>query len=158
MNQMKECSNSYPSKDPPLTNYLMKDPPFPHDPPTLQLPQSPTLPPQNPLILLPQPELPKDEGFPIREKSINKPTPFNRDRRKIITFIQECCMYLQINKRIYATNEDKVTFILSYMTEREALKWKQTYICSIINDEGEIIFPIFKEFILILDHYFKPAN
>ena len=73
-------------------------------------------------------------------------------------FIQECCMYLQINKRIYTTNEDKVAFVLSYMTEKEALKWKQTYIRSIINDEGEIIFPTFKQFILILNHYFKPAN
>ena len=67
-------------------------------------------------------------------------------------------MYLQINKRIYTTSEDKVAFVLSYMTEKEALKWKQMYMHSIINDEGEIIFPTFKEFITMLDHYFKPAN
>ena len=73
-------------------------------------------------------------------------------------FIQECCMYLQINKRIYTTNEDKVAFVLSYVMEKEALKQKQTYIRSIINDEGEIIFPTFKQFISILNHYFKPAN
>ena len=126
-------------------------------PPTPQLLQPPTLP-QNPLTLLQQPELPRDEGSPIREKSINKLTPFDRDRRKIITFIQECCMYLQINKRIYTMNKDKVAFVLSYMMEKEALKWKQTYLRSIINNEGEIIFPTFKQFISTLDHYFKPVN
>ena len=41
---------------------------------------------------------------------------------------------------------------------KEALKWKQTYIHNIINNKGEIMFPTVKEFILILDHYFKPAN
>ena len=132
-------------------------PPAIAQPPTPQAQQPPPLP-QNPPTLPPQPDPLRDEGSPIREKSINKPTPSDGDRRKIITFIQECCMYLQINKRIYTTNEDKVAFVLSYMTEKEALKWKQTYICSIINDEGEIIFPTFKQFISILDHYFKPAN
>ena len=132
------------------------NPPPVERPPTPQLPQPPTLP-QNPPTLPPLPELPRDKGSPIRKKSINKPTPFG-DQRKIITFIQECCMYLQINKRIYTTNEDKVAFVLSYMMEKEALKWKQTYIHSIINDEGEIIFPTFKQFISILNHYFKPAN
>ena len=150
-----------PIEGPTINQAPDKRPTFDHPPverpPTPQLPQPPTLP-QNPPTLPPQPELPRDKGSPIREKSIDKPTPFDRDRRKIIMFIQECCMYLQINKRIYTTNEDKVAFVLSYMTEKEALKWKQTYLRSIINDEGEIIFPMFKQFILILDHYFKPAN
>ena len=35
---------------------------------------------------------------------------------------------------------------------------ENTFLRSIINDEGEIIFPTFKQFISILDHYFKPAN
>ena len=73
-------------------------------------------------------------------------------------FIQECYMYLQINKKIYTMNKDKVAFVLSYMMEKEALKWKQMYLHSIINNEGEIKFPTIKEFMMILDHYFKPAN
>ena len=157
----KRMLNQLPIEGPTVNQSPDERPTFDHppveQPPTPQLPQ-PSTPPQNLPTLLPQPELPRDEGSPIRKKSINKLTPFNGDRRKIITFIQECCMYLQINKRIYTTNEDKVAFVLSYMMEKEALKWKQTYLCSIINDEGEIIFPTFKQFISILNHYFKPAN
>ena len=67
-------------------------------------------------------------------------------------------MYLQINRRIYDTDEDKVAFMLSFMTEKEALKWKQMYLQSITNGEGEIQFPTIKRFIEYLNIYFKPAN
>ena len=95
---------------------------------------------QNPQPLLVQPIQPiqiplppKNKTTPFKEKAINKPTPFDGNRKKITTFIQECQMYLQINRRIYDTNEDKVAFMLSFMTEKEALKWKQTYLQSITN-------------------------
>ena len=133
-----------------------------------QSPQQPdqNLPPiqgeQNPQPLLIQPIQiplpPKNETTPFKEKAINKPTPFNGNRKKITTFIQECQMYLQINRRIYDTDEDKVAFMLSFMTEKEALKWKQMYLQSITNGEGEIQFPTIKRFLEYLNIYFKPAN
>jgi hypothetical protein len=93
-----------------------------------------------------------------REKGINKPTPFTGDRKKVETFIQECRMYLRINKDIYTDDEDKIAFLLSFMNEKEALRWKQTFLRYITNDEGDMIFPSFKDFVQELLSYFQPAN
>lgn len=79
-----------------------------------------------------------------KEIGINKPTPFDGDRKKVHSFIQECKVYLAINRKVYATDEAKVAFVLSFMTEKEALKWKETYLTSITNEEGDIIFPTIK--------------
>jgi hypothetical protein len=57
-----------------------------------------------------------------KEISINKPTVFTGDRRKICGFIQECRGYLQLNKRIYDTDEAKIAFVLSFLTDKEVLK------------------------------------
>ena len=94
----------------------------------------------------------------FKEKGINKPTPFDGNRRSIENFIQECRMYLQVNRGVYTTDEDKVIFILSYMNDKEALRWKQTYLRSIENNEGLLVFPTIKDFITNLSTYFKPAN
>ena len=94
----------------------------------------------------------------VKEKLINKPTSFTGDRNTIETFLQECQIYLQINRKVYDTDEDKIAFILSHMNEKEALRWKQTYIRSIMNEEGDIVFPTIKGFVTLLANYFKPAN
>ena len=96
-------------------------------------------------------ELPKEIG-------INKPTPFDGDRKKVHAFLQECKVYLAVNRRVYATDEAKVAFVLSFMTEKEALKWKETYISSITNSAGEIVFPTIKQFWDLVEEYFKPAD
>jgi hypothetical protein len=94
----------------------------------------------------------------IKELGLDKPSPFNGDRKKVETFIQECRIYLQINRKIYATDETKVAFMLSLMKEKEALRWKQTYLKSLMNDEGEITFPSIKHFVSLLLDYFQPIN
>ena len=93
-----------------------------------------------------------------KEIGINKPTPFDGDRKKVHSFIQECKVYLAINRKVYTTDEAKVAFVLSYMTEKEALKWKETYLTSITNQDGDIIFPTIKVFWELIDEYFKPAD
>ena len=64
-------------------------------------PLPPVLPPTpkiNASALFPENEFPKKKkDSPLREKNINKPTPFTGDRKKSETFIQECKMYLRIN-------------------------------------------------------------
>jgi hypothetical protein len=94
----------------------------------------------------------------IREIGLDKLSPFNGDRKKVETFIQECRVYLQINKRIYTDDEAKVAFLLSLMKENEALRWKQTYLRSITNNDGDIVFPKIKDFVGLLLNYFQPVN
>jgi hypothetical protein len=101
-------------------------------------------------------EIPKKKT--LREKNINKPTPFTGDRKKVETFIQECKMYLRINRDIYTDDDDKIGFVLSFMNEKEALRWKQTFLRYIINRDDEMEFPPFKNFIGELLSYFQPTN
>ena len=86
--------------------------PFPQPEP---LPPAPLLTPKiNASALFPENEFPrKKKDSLLREKNINKPTPFTGDRKKVETFIQECKMYLRINRYIYEDDEDKIAFVLS---------------------------------------------
>ena len=93
-----------------------------------------------------------------KEIGINKPTPFTGDRKKIGTFIQEAKVYLTINKDVYNKDESKIAFMLSYMTDKEALKWKELYIEQITNANGDLIFPTFAKFLDDLKDAFKAAD
>ena len=95
---------------------------------------------------------------PTKEFGIAKPTAFDGDRNKAESFVQECKVYLHTNRHIYTTDESKIAFVLSYMTEKEALKWKLTYLRKITNTEGEFVFPTGKEFLKELATYFAPTN
>jgi Ty3 transposon capsid-like protein len=105
----------------------------------------------NPFTSPPRRETPKEKNF-------NKPTPFHGDRKKIETFIQECRMYLHANRTIYTDDEDKIMFMLSYMTDKEALRWKQTYLRSVTSIYGDMTFPTLRAFVEDLNSYFRPAN
>ena len=52
----------------------------------------------------------------------------------------------------------KVAFFLSFMNDKEALRWKQTFLKSITNNDGEMEFPTVKEFVKMLQEYFQPVN
>jgi Ty3 transposon capsid-like protein/Zinc knuckle len=94
----------------------------------------------------------------FREIPINKPTPFTGDRTKIRGFLQQCLGYLQLNRPIYMTDEAKIAFVLSFLTDGEALKWRETYLLGLMDDKGEFQYPKFKEFLDIFTMYFKPIN
>ena len=59
-------------------------------------------------------------GASTKEYGLNKPTPFSGDRTKIKAFLQECLVYIDINKDIYTMDKLKIGFVLSYMNEKEA--------------------------------------
>ena len=67
-------------------------------------------------------------------------------------------MYLRINRYIYEDDEDKIAFVLSFMNEKEALRWKQTFLWFIMERDEEIIFPPFENFVKELLSYFQPTN
>jgi hypothetical protein len=100
----------------------------------------------------------RDERDSMKERAINKPTPFDGDRKKTETFLQECRVYLRINRGVYITDEDKIIFILSFMNSKEALRWKQTYLRAILTPDGDMNFPDIHTFISLLENYFQPTN
>ena len=77
---------------------------------------------------------------------------------RVHSFIQECKVYLAINKKVYATDEAKVAFVLSFMTEKEALRWKETYLMSITDTAGDIVFPTIKVFWDLIEADFRPTD
>ena len=63
-----------------------------------------------------------------KEYGLNQLTPFTGDRMKIQNFVQECAIYLAINEAVYNNKPSKVAFVLSFLTDNKALKWKERYI------------------------------
>jgi len=94
-----------------------------------------------------------------KELGLCKLTLFHGDTKQISNFIQECKVYLSVNRAVYTTDEVKITFILSYMNDKEAMKWKDTYLCSITEKTMEDInFLIYVLFIALLKKHFKACD
>lgn len=62
------------------------------------------------------------------ELKINIPTPFNGDRTALRSFIQDCGLYLGVNKKKYDNDAKKIGFVLSFMKGGDAGLWKEQYI------------------------------
>ena len=78
---------------------------------------------------------------------INKPTPFDGNRKSIKSFMQECQVYLHVNRHVYTMDDARVAFVLSYMNEKEALTWKENYLWKITDADGELKFPTMMDFL-----------
>src|SRR6202522_1043736 len=68
-----------------------------------------------------------------KEFRINPPTHFTGNRDDLDNFIQDCTLYLTLNRAVYETDEKKIIFMLSYMTEGTARAWKEAFVRDIIN-------------------------
>ena len=121
-----------------------------------------------------QPEFPEAPEFPQnpqredeptpkkqetrKEININKPKDFTGDRTKVRSFLQDCISYMHLNRHIYDHDEAKVAFVLSFLNDKEAEKWKETYRSGFITEDGDINYPTFKTFITDFTNYFRPIN
>ena len=61
------------------------------------------------------------------KKELKTPTPFSGKRDDLRRFLQEVKIYLMANKHVYSTDQDKVLFVLSYMSEGDAASWKEEF-------------------------------
>ena len=77
---------------------------------------------------------------------LKKPTPFHGDRKLVKKFIQECDLYILRNLKDFPNDNSKVIFILSYMDDGEAEKWKQYYIDNEVITAGSYIWPKLADF------------
>jgi hypothetical protein len=60
-------------------------------------------------------------------KKLKTPTPYSGKREDLRKFLQEVKIYLLANGDAYPTNQDKVLFVLSYMSEGDAASWKEEF-------------------------------
>ena len=59
-------------------------------------------------------------------------------------FLQECLVYIDMNKEIYVTDKLKIGFVLSYMNEKEAKDWRELYPEDLEDPvTGKLVYPTF---------------
>src|SRR5271168_1721763 len=71
-----------------------------------------------------------------KELRINPPTDFTGNRDDLENFIQDCTLYLTLNRAVYETDEKKIVFMLLYMSEGTAHAWKEAFIRDVINSQA----------------------
>ena len=98
-------------------------------------------------------------GASTKEYGLNKPTPFNGDRTKVKVFLQECLVYIDINKDIYTTDKLKIGFVLSYMNEKEARDWHKLYLENLEDPvTGRLVYLTFGAFLTEVRKAFRSAD
>jgi len=95
----------------------------------------------------------------LKEFNINKPKDFDGNRKEVHSFLLDCKVYLQVNQHIYTTDASKVAFVLSFMNDKEAKRWKENYLIKITSEtDGNLDFPTTEDFLKQVLKDFKPAN
>ena len=84
----------------------------------------------------------------IKESGLNKLMPFSGNQTKVKAFLQECLVYIDMNKDVYITDKLKIEFILSYMNKKEARDWRELYLENIEDPATEkLVYPAFSTFL-----------
>src|SRR6202522_2068569 len=92
-----------------------------------------------------------------KELRINPPTHFTGNRDDLDNFIQDCTLYLTLNRAVYETDEKQIIYMLSYMTEGTAHAWKEAFIREVINSPV-IDFGSLKQFTVNLKKAFEASD
>jgi hypothetical protein len=93
-----------------------------------------------------------------RELKIGQTPGFDGTPSKLHQFLQECRLYLQVNKDVYDTNDKKVAYVLSLINGGTALLWKEQLLRKMINDQGEYVFPNITALYQGLENDFKSTD
>jgi len=74
---------------------------------------------------------------------LKKPEPFNGNRREVDNFIYACDLFFEgSSDKDFPTDKQKIIFILSYMSEGEALRWRKNYIETVVKQaDGSYTWP-----------------
>ena len=93
---------------------------------------------------------------------LNPPKIFTGKRTDLQRFLQDTFVFLTINKEHYDTDDKKIAFVMSFMTEGDAALWKQEFISRAIRDSvtnnTELTFGTYKNFVQSLEKSFQPYD
>jgi len=92
-----------------------------------------------------------------KELRINLPKSFNGNRSNLNRFIQDCTVYLKINRKVYNDNDKKIAFVLSLLDSGEPAMWKEQFVKSCM-DGSEIDFPLYEDFLGLFKQAFKDVD
>ena len=94
-----------------------------------------------------------------KEYGLNKQMPFNSDQTKVKAFLQDCLVYINMNKEIYVTDKLKIGFVLSYMNEKEAKDWRELYLKDLEDlATGKLVYPTFGAFLAEVCKAFRSVD
>ena len=98
----------------------------------------------------------------VKKTELNPPKVFTGKRTDLQRFLQDTFVFLTINKEHYNTNDKKIAFVMSFMTDGDAALWKQEFISKVIRDSvtagNNITFGTYKSFIESLEKLFLPYD
>jgi len=92
---------------------------------------------------------------PTRDVKIRLPQDFTGDRTKTNRFIQQVEVYLKVNPDLYDTDEKKIAFASSFMTDGPAATWAEAKISGFITTRDWGTWDDFKE---AVKDAFKPVD
>ncbi len=94
---------------------------------------------------------------PTREIQLNAPPVFDGTRKKFTTFIQAVLLYTGINAHIFNTDKLQIGFTLSFLTEKEAAQWRESWVRR-NQTAGAIVYPTWAIFLAELQNAFQPID
>ena len=94
---------------------------------------------------------------PTREIRLNAPSTFDGTRKKYENFLQAVLLYTGLNNHIFNTNELKIGFTLSFMTDKEAAQWREAWVRR-NTTAGVITYPTWAVFEAELSAAFRPID
>ena len=68
------------------------------------------------------------------EIKLNLPKTFSGKWTDLNKFIQDVTLYLTVNWEVYNNNKKKIAFLLSYMTDGDAVSWKEEFLAWKFNE------------------------
>ncbi len=111
----------------------------PTGPPRLQVPAGPA------------------HAAPTRELRLNPPPVFDGSRKKYENFLQAILLYTGLNQHIFNTDELKIGYTLSFLTEKEAAQWRESWVRR-NTAAGAINYPTWTVFETELSAAFRPID
>ena len=102
------------------------------------------------------------EDKKMKEVKMNLPKSFTGKRTELKRFLQDCQVYLMINRDIYDDDDKKIAFVLSFMNEGDAGAWKEELVSRALDEADErgddLLFGTFRAFKESLTESFSPYN
>ena len=126
-----------------------------------QTPSPPQLPidPVEPITMMSYMNPAPQNSTHTKEYGLNKPTPFSGNQMKVKAFLQECLVYIDMNKEVYMMDKLKIGFVLSYMNEKEAKDWWELYLKDLKDPAtGKLVYPTFGTFLAEVHKAFRSAD
>src|ERR1700678_2869842 len=92
-----------------------------------------------------------------KELRINPRAGFTGNGDDLDNFIQDCTLYLTLNRAVYETDEKQIIFMLSYMMEGTAHAWKEAFVRDVTNTQTND-FGSLKQFTVDLKKAFEASD